>query len=56
MVLKENKMVTIYIKGSAEIIEGVSVDYAVVEESEIDALLMIGWVKEITHVNEDLSS
>lgn len=46
-------MITLYIKGSAEIIEGVSVDYIVVEESEVDALLAVGWVKNISDLKPD---
>lgn len=44
-------MVTLYMKGSAETIDGVSVDYIVVSESEVGALLAAGWVKNISELS-----
>lgn len=41
-------MVTLYINGYAEIIDGISVDYIVVSEAEVNALVEVGWVKNVS--------
>lgn len=39
-------MITLYIRGSAEIVNGISVDYIIVSATEVEALLNVGWVKD----------
>ena len=40
-------MITLYIRGTAEEVEGVMVDYIVVPETEVPALLAVGWVRTV---------
>lgn len=37
-------MVTLYIPGTATVIDGYSVDYADVDESQVEAFIAAGWV------------
>lgn len=40
-------MITLYIHGTAKEVEGVMVDYIVVPETEVQAMLAVGWVKSV---------
>lgn len=43
-------MVTLYILGTAAEVEGVMVDYIVVPEDEVPALLVVGWVRSVSEL------
>lgn len=44
-------MITLYINGTAEEVEGVMVDYVVVPEAEVPALLAVGWVRSVADLD-----
>ncbi|GKM32548.1 hypothetical protein NUBL21996_41570 [Klebsiella pneumoniae] len=46
-------MITLYMPGNAEIIDGISVDYISVEEQDVDALKNAGWVENISELEAE---
>lgn len=48
-------MITLYIPGTAVIVDGVSVDYIVVESKDVDSLLALGWVKSVSEIKPAVS-
>lgn len=43
-------MVTLYMNGTAAVIDGISVDYVIVPEEDADALLAVGWVRSVSEL------
>lgn len=43
-------MVTLYRLGTAEVIDSIRVDYVVVNERDVPALMAVGWVKTIAEL------
>ncbi|HBR0984338.1 hypothetical protein [Klebsiella pneumoniae] len=45
-------MVTLYMPGTAAIIDGVSVDYVTVSEEDAKALKAAGWSESVSDLNQ----
>lgn len=46
-------MITLYMAGTATVIDGVSVDYIVVDEEEAEALKEAGWCENFSELKRD---
>ncbi|MFY0139226.1 hypothetical protein J0894_02305 [Klebsiella oxytoca] len=46
-------MITLYMPGTAAIIDGVSVDYITVSEEDAEALKEAGWSENVRDLNQE---